>query len=125
MRKDPNQAAHEFNDGRRDKLVETFGSDILIGLPTDPPLGQAPTRSALFYEERRRKAVRAARIAQARKTAMAAAQLDQDERAYQRVMDKAQADDKVTPADLEAADRHIQRNNLVQPQTSAEKLARS
>jgi hypothetical protein len=116
------QEDQDQDQARRAYLVETFGPDVLVGLATDPaPTGT--TKSALAYEKRRRTAARDARLDEARETISAAAQLDADRRAYDRVMDQMQAGQEVTAADLLAAGRHAHAQGLVPPQSSAEKLA--
>jgi hypothetical protein len=120
---DQDQAHHERNDSWRRELVERFGEDILVGLPTDPAPTGKPTRSAQLYGRRRDQAMRARRLTAAKETISTAAALDADRRAYDRVLDQAQEGHPVSPADLLAAERHAKRHGLVPVKTSAEKMA--
>lgn len=94
-----------------------------MGLATDPPLGTRPTRSALYYGKVRRDNLRARQVAQAKRDVGEVAQLDADRRVYERVMDQIDAGQKVNAEELLTADRHAKRQGLVQPRSSAQKIA--
>lgn len=124
MSKDQDQNARELADEQHAYIERTFrGDNLFVGLATDPPLGTRPTRSALYYGKVRRDNLRARQVAQAKRDVGEVAQLDADRRVYERVMDQIDAGQKVNAEELLTADRHAKRQGLVQPRSSAQKIA--
>jgi hypothetical protein len=117
------QELHAAEDERRRHLRGIFGDNIFIGLATDPP-PTGPTRSALAHGQRRQKALRQQARERRQERIAAAAELDQDQRAYEQVMEDQHQGRPSTSQDQHRADRHIQRLGLLPVPTSAERLAR-
>jgi hypothetical protein len=111
---------HEHNDSRRRALVETFGSDILVGLATDPEPGTGTTAQAIAQDHY--DSLRRAREQEQLAALAADAEVYADDQTRQQVRDAMVQGRPVAASDLDAAERALRRDPNRPRASSAHRL---